>query len=161
MRKFEYVDSRFVGDFEIQLTVKRDDSLREGVLKAVGDYNIILVDHLTEVTEEEYHTDITITEQEFKIKNERGFLVVKYYGKYTFTSLPKSINELREKRKDEFDAIIGLSGLRMEVTRFRENNSSLEFYERKWQPKSGNNNSAYIIIRDDNIIGVNVKILAE
>ncbi|MCD4729655.1 MAG: hypothetical protein K8R74_03570 [Bacteroidales bacterium] len=139
----------------------KDDPLREGVLRAVGEYKIVLVDRLSDVVEGEYHTDITITDQDFVIKNGRGFLVVKYYGKYTFTSLPKSLDDLRERRKKEFDFINGFSGTRVEITKFRENNYTLEFYERKWKPKSENIDPSYIIINKDDIIGVNVKILDE
>jgi hypothetical protein len=45
MRSFEYVDSRFAGQYEIQLTVKRDSSLREGDILSLAknEYDDILV----------------------------------------------------------------------------------------------------------------------
>lgn len=139
----------------------KDDPLRDGVLRAVGEYKIVFVDRLSDVVEGEYHTDIAITDQNFVIKNEQGFLIVKYYGKFTFTSLPKSLVDLRNRRNNEFDVIVGLTGTRMEISKFRENNSTLEFYQRKWKPKSENIDPSYIIIYKDNIIGVNVEILTE
>ena len=150
-----------VGSVTSVWVTSKDDTLREGILKAVGDYNIVMVDRLTDIAEEEYHTDIIITEQDFGIKNDRGYLMIKYYGKYTFTCVPKSIYYLREKRKTEIDVIAGLIGTRMEITKFREGHQTLEFYQRKWKPMSGNENPSYIIIRDDGIVGVNVELLAE
>jgi len=150
-----------VGSVTSVWVTSKYDTLREGILKAVGDYNIVMVDRLTDIAEEEYHTDITITNQDFGIKNGLGYLMIKYYGKYTFTCIPKSIYYLREKREKEIDVIAGLSGTRMEITKFKENLQTLEFYQRKWKPKSGNNNPSYIIIIYDSIIGVNVELLAE